>query len=128
MQVSLFLLVTLLFISFLEHVMLSTAVLFTVPGGLKIESLGASWILISWKLNTAGESYIVSVSDGDKEENYTVNSTQDSLNITGLKGNTEYYLSVIAVAESGNISPPSAVLTAVTAIPSKFTHSSILHY
>ena len=88
-----------------------------VPSGLKIESLGASWILLSWEFNDGGESYIVVVSDGDKKVNYTVDSAHNSLNITGLKGNTEYNLSVIAVSNDGQISSPSAILTAVTTIP-----------
>ena len=77
--------------------MIIIVVFLSVPSGLKIESLGSSWILLSWKLNDARESYIVSVSDGDTKVNYTVDGTHNSLNITGLKGNTEYNLSVIAV-------------------------------
>ena len=96
-----------------------------VPSGLKIESLGASWILLSWNLNDDVESYIVVVSDGDKKVNYTVDSTHNSLNITGLKGNTEYNLSVIAVTNNGQTSSPSAILTAITAVPGRCI---ICHY
>ena len=81
--------------------------------------MGASWILLSWEFNDAGESYIVVVSDGDKKVNYTVDSTHNSLNITGLKGNTEYNLSVIAVTNDGQTSSPSAILAAVTAVPGR---------
>ena len=81
--------------------------------------MGASWILLSWKLNDAGENYIVSVSDGDTKVNYTVDGTHNSLNITGLKGNTEYNLSVIVVTNDGQTSSPSAILTAVTAVPGR---------
>ena len=84
-----------------------------------IESLGVSWIVLSWQSNIAVESYNVAVSGGGTEVNYTVNGTEVNLNVTGLRGNTEYSLRVIAIGTNGETSSPSATITAVTAIPGR---------
>ena len=89
------------------------------PSGLMIESLGGSWIVLSWQSNIAVESYNVAVSGGGTEVNYTVNGTEVNLNVTGLRGNTEYSLRVIAIGTNGETSSLSATITAVIAIPGR---------
>ena len=73
--------------------------------------------MLSWQPNSVVESYIVVVNGSGTEVNYTVNGTKVNLNITNLKGNTEYSLRVIAVGTNGETSSPSATINAVTTIP-----------
>ena len=88
-----------------------------MPTNLKIEDLGSSWIVISWRPTRAATSYLVIASAGDREFNYTVSGTADHLNITGLNSSTEYTLWVVTVANSGETSSPSIAITAVTLLP-----------
>ena len=89
----------------------------TAPTGVTIERVGVTWILLSWQPNSAVETYVVAVSGGDTENHYSVEGTKH--NITDLKVNTEYTLTVTAVANDGETSLPSISVTTVTAIPGR---------
>ena len=91
--------------------------LFVAPVDLTTESVGLSWILLSWQPKSTAESYIVAVSGHGYEVNYTVDGTENLLNVTSLEHGTEYALSVIAVASNGATSTPSVTITATTTFP-----------
>ena len=91
--------------------------LFVAPVDLITESVGLSWILLSWQPMSTAASYIVAVSGHGYEVNYTVDGTENRLNVTSLEHGTEYALSVIAVATNGATSTPSVTITATTTFP-----------
>ena len=91
----------------------------TAPTGVTIERVGVSWIFLSWQPNSAVETYVVAISGGDTENHYSVEGTKHDLNITDLKVNTKYTLTVTAVADNGETSLPSVSVTTVTAIPGR---------
>ena len=88
------------------------------PESLMKESVGISWIAISWQQTSTNiMQYIVMISGGGKQVNTTVDGSTTIVNVTELQPNTEYMLSVIAVAKSGIMSAPSIALIVETQEP-----------
>ena len=88
------------------------------PENLVIESVGMSWIQLSWSLfpgDFLTTAQVILVSGGGTERNITLEGNGTSVNVTRLRSGTEYTFRVIAVASDGQMSPPSVSLIAVTA-------------
>ena len=90
-----------------------------VPEDLEVESVGESWIVLSWSL-FPGEvlitEQIILVSGGGTRRNITLEGNRTLFNVTDLQSGTEYSFRVIAVNSAGQTSLPSAPLTATTTI------------
>ena len=79
-----------------------------------VQSVASSWVELSWDPIVSAESYLVLISNG-REFNHTVDGAE--VNATNLTENTEYSIRVIAIAENGEFSSPSAALIVVTLMP-----------
>ena len=85
------------------------------PDILILESVGVSWIVLSWRHSSLDVvRYIVTVSKFGKEVNMTVEGSESSANITNLTPGTDYQIRITAVSKDGQMSPPSDVLATTT--------------
>ena len=77
------------------------------PSQLSVDSIGATWALISWTApsNSTISRYEILARevDGSGLVNVTTDNNSTLFNVTGLLPATNYSLSVVAVAEGGNV-------------------------
>ena len=80
------------------------------------ESIGATWIVISWDSHsTLGiVSYNVTATGDSGGVSVVVNSSDTEVNVTGLQPGTKYTLTVVSVSVNKEVSPPSDPLLAMT--------------
>lgn len=109
---------TLLF-STCEGIHAFTFLLFPVvpPINVEIEAVGSTWIALSWEqllTSTVVSNQTIIVRGGDRDYNVTVDKSQSNANVTNLPPGTMISLSVVAVAEDGQMSFPSVAATAMT--------------
>ena len=93
-------------------------ILFSVPllapDNLILESVGVSWIVLTWRDSSIDiVRYIVLVRGAGQEANITVEG-KNIANVTGLLPGTDYQLRVTAVSSDGRMSQSSDVLETTT--------------
>ena len=78
------------------------------------ESIGATWIVISWDSTLGIVSYNVTATGDSGGVSVVVKSSDTEVNVTGLQPGTEYTLTVVSVSVNKEVSPPSDPLIAMT--------------
>ena len=78
-----------------------------------VDSVGATWITISWDSGSVDEGitgYIVTAAVESGDVSVTVDGSETSANVTGLQPETEYTLTVISVRDGEESLPSDPIL------------------
>ena len=92
------------------------------PSNLEVESVGISWIVLSW-LQSSGTQEVVRqevyVAEEGEMRVIAVSGVERMVNVTGLKPETEYTFSIRSEGVDGQKSVLSESIVASTLIPGK---------
>ena len=90
------------------------------PSNLKVESVGLSWIVLSWQQLSGTQEVVreeVYVVEEGEMRVIAVPGVETMVNVTGLEPGTEYTFSIRSEGADGQKSQPSESIVASTIIP-----------
>ena len=95
------------------------------PSNLKVESVGLSWIVLSWQQHSGSQEVVrqeVYVVEGDEMRVIAVPGVEMMVNVTSLEPGTEYAFSIRSEGADGQKSLLSESIMASTIIPGIYVY------